>query len=111
LHPAANQFGQLLFLMGAWGSGFRLKFSAVIGQDNRIDVVGSQISGVRPALSHRWDVRRLQRTIMELAAQGRINLPALVSHVMPVGDAADAFELLDQHQEQAVQVLLDFREQ
>ena len=78
---------------------------------NRIDVVGSQISGVRPALSHRWDVRRLQRTIMELAAQGRINLPALVSHVMPVGDAADAFELLDQHQEQAVQVLLDFREQ
>ena len=40
LHPAANQFGQLLFLMGAWGSGFRLKFSAVIGQDNRIDVVG-----------------------------------------------------------------------
>jgi 2-desacetyl-2-hydroxyethyl bacteriochlorophyllide A dehydrogenase len=78
---------------------------------NRISIVGSQISGVRPALSHRWDVRRLERTTMDLAAQGRIDLPALVSHVLPVADAAEAFDLLDQHPEQAVQVLLDFREQ
>lgn len=77
---------------------------------NRISVVGSQISGVCPALAHRWDVLRLQRTVMELAAEGRIDLPAVVSHVMPVDAAAAAFDLLDQHQEQAVQVLLDFRE-
>lgn len=77
---------------------------------NRINVVGSQISGVSPALSHRWNVHRLQRTIMDLAAEGRIDLQALVSHVMPVTAAAEAFDMLDQHPEDAVQVLLDFRE-
>jgi 2-desacetyl-2-hydroxyethyl bacteriochlorophyllide A dehydrogenase len=78
---------------------------------NRINVVGSQISGVGPAVSHRWNVPRLQRTVMDLAAQGRIDVEALVSHVMPVTAAAEAFEMLDQHPEEAVQVLLDFREQ
>lgn len=77
---------------------------------NRINVVGSQISGVRPTLSHRWDVHRLQRTVMDLAAEGRIDLPALVSHVLPAEAAAEAFDTLDRHPEQAVQVLLDFRE-
>ncbi len=77
---------------------------------NRVSVVGSQISGVTPALSHRWDVHRLQRTVMDLAAQGRIDLPALVSHVLPVDAAAEAFAMLDEHPERAVQVLLDFRE-
>jgi 2-desacetyl-2-hydroxyethyl bacteriochlorophyllide A dehydrogenase len=77
---------------------------------NRINVVGSQISGVSPALAHRWTVHRLQRTIMDLAAQGRIDLQALVSHVMPATAAAEAFDMLDQHPEDAVQVLLDFRE-
>jgi 2-desacetyl-2-hydroxyethyl bacteriochlorophyllide A dehydrogenase len=77
---------------------------------NRINLVGSQISGVSPALSHRWDVHRLQRTVMDLAAQRRIDLGALVTHVMPATAAAEAFDLLDQHPEDAVQVLLDFRE-
>lgn len=77
---------------------------------NRISVIGSQISGVSPALSHRWDLHRLQRTVMDLAAQSRIDLPALVSHVMPADAAAEAFAMLDVHPEQAVQVLLDFRE-
>jgi 2-desacetyl-2-hydroxyethyl bacteriochlorophyllide A dehydrogenase len=77
---------------------------------NRISVVGSQISGVSPALSHRWDIHRLQATVMDLAVQGRIDLPALVSHVMPADAAAEAFSMLDLHPEQAVQVLLDFRE-
>lgn len=77
---------------------------------NRINVVGSQISGVSPALSHRWDVHRLQRTVMDLAGLGRIDLPALVSHIMPAERAPEAFAMLDSHPEQAVQVLLDFRE-
>ncbi|MGI8870139.1 MAG: zinc-binding dehydrogenase [Mycobacteriales bacterium] len=87
--------------------------SLALGEEfhhNRISVVGSQISGVSPALAHRWDVLRLQRTVMDLAVQARIDLPALVSHVVPASAAADAFTLLDEHPDQAVQVLLDFRE-
>ncbi len=77
---------------------------------NRISVVCSQISGVGPALSHRWDIPRLERTVMDLAAGGLLDVGALVSHVVPVGAAADAFAMLDLHPDDAVQVLLDFRE-
>ncbi len=40
LHPAANQFGQLLFLLSAWCGWSRLKFGTVIRQHRCIYVVG-----------------------------------------------------------------------
>jgi 2-desacetyl-2-hydroxyethyl bacteriochlorophyllide A dehydrogenase len=77
---------------------------------NRIAVVCSQISGVRADLAQRWDVPRLERTVMELQAAGRIDLHALVSHVLPYERAAEAFRLLDEEPASAVQVVLDFGE-
>jgi 2-desacetyl-2-hydroxyethyl bacteriochlorophyllide A dehydrogenase len=85
----------------------------VLGEEfhhNRIDIVCSQISGVSPTLQHRWDELRLQRTVIELAAAGRIDLPSLVSHRMPIEQAPEAFELLDYRAEEAVQVVLTFDE-
>jgi 2-desacetyl-2-hydroxyethyl bacteriochlorophyllide A dehydrogenase len=75
---------------------------------NRIEIVCSQISGVSPRLDHRWDLTRLEQTFMGLAAQGRLDLDALVSHVVPVAQAAEAFNLLDERRDEAVQVILDF---
>jgi 2-desacetyl-2-hydroxyethyl bacteriochlorophyllide A dehydrogenase len=75
---------------------------------NRIQVVSSQISGVAPRLAGRWDRTRLEQTVMQLAANGRIALEPLVTHVVPADDAADAFRLLDEHPEDAVQVVLEF---
>lgn len=75
---------------------------------NRISVVCSQISGVAPALSHRWDTYRLQRTAMDLAASGRLVLAPLVSKVVPVQRAAEAFELLDHASQDVLQVVLSF---
>jgi threonine dehydrogenase-like Zn-dependent dehydrogenase len=75
---------------------------------NRIDVVCSQISGVNPSLDHRWDEARLQRTFMGLAASGRVQVEPLISHTIPVERAAEAFALLDERSDEAVQVVLDF---
>ncbi len=75
---------------------------------NRIDIRCSQISGVNPALSQRWDELRLQRTVIELAAAGRIDLETLITHRLPVERAAEAFELLDHRAVEAVQVVLTF---
>jgi len=75
---------------------------------NRVAVVCSQISGVRPDLQHRWDVPRLERTVMELQAAERIDLRALVSHVLPYERAGEAFALLDTAPADALQVVLDF---
>lgn len=75
---------------------------------NRIEIVSSQISGVNPRLAHRWSPARLERTVIDLRAQGRLELEPLVSHVMPVEQVAEAFRLLDERPEEAVQVVLEF---
>jgi 2-desacetyl-2-hydroxyethyl bacteriochlorophyllide A dehydrogenase len=75
---------------------------------NRIEVVSSQIGGVAPRLAHRWDRARLEKTLMQLAAEGRLQLERLVTHILPFDDAAGAFRLLDEHPEEAVQVVLEF---
>ncbi len=77
---------------------------------NRVNVVGSQISGVAPSLQHRWDGYRLARTAMDLAADGRLRLADLITHVLPLEQAGAAFTLLDTHPEQALQVVLSFEE-
>ncbi len=77
---------------------------------NRIRVVCSQIFGVSPALDHRWDLRRLERTAMSLAAEGRVSLTPLVTHRFPVERVDKAFELLDQRPApgDVVQTVLEF---
>ena len=68
----------------------------------------SQISGVNPALQHRWDRPRLTRAFMDLVARGRVALDPLVTHVMPFREAAAAFELLDTRPEKVMQTVLSF---
>jgi threonine dehydrogenase-like Zn-dependent dehydrogenase len=77
---------------------------------NRVQVVCSQISGVSPNLQHRWDGYRLARTAVDLAVAGRLRLIDLISHTMPMAEAPAAFRLLDEHPEQALQVVLSFDE-
>jgi len=75
---------------------------------NRINLVCSQISNVDPALSYRWDRLRLIHTIMDLQAQGLLNLRPVITHVIPFRQAAQAFQILDETPDQALQVVLDF---
>ena len=75
---------------------------------NRVDLVCSQISGVAPRHAHRWDRRRLNTTVVDLAVAGHLLLGPLVSHVVPVTDAAWAYDLLDTRPDQALQVVLGF---
>jgi threonine dehydrogenase-like Zn-dependent dehydrogenase len=75
---------------------------------NRINVISSQIFGVSLALDHRWTVERLERTVMALAAEQKIGLKPLVTHVFGVEEAEEAFRLLDEDPGEAVQVVLEF---
>jgi 2-desacetyl-2-hydroxyethyl bacteriochlorophyllide A dehydrogenase len=77
---------------------------------NRVRVVCSQISGLNPALDHRWSVERLEKTVMALAAEGRISLEPLVTHVFEADEAEKAFGLLDQRPApgEVVQTVLKF---
>jgi 2-desacetyl-2-hydroxyethyl bacteriochlorophyllide A dehydrogenase len=75
---------------------------------NRIHLVCSQISNVDPALSYRWDRIRLIHTIMDLQAQGSLNLRPVITHVVPFKQAAQAFQILDETPDQVLQIVLDF---
>lgn len=92
------------FMQGE-GAGLRL------GEEfhhNRVAVVASQISGVAPALQHRWNQYRLASTAMRLAEEGKLRLTELISHELPVREAADAFAMLDARPQEALQVVLTF---
>ncbi|WP_329201383.1 zinc-dependent alcohol dehydrogenase [Streptomyces sp. NBC_01435] len=85
----------------------------VLGEEfhhNRIDLKCSQISGVSPQLSYRWNEERLQRTVMDLATSGRLELERLVTDVVPVERAAEAFDRLDRSREGVLQMVFQFEE-
>jgi threonine dehydrogenase-like Zn-dependent dehydrogenase len=75
---------------------------------NQVQLVSSQIGGVASWLAHRWDVERLQRTFMELVNRGEVDVRALVSHIVPVDEAAAAFDLIDKHQSEVLQLVFQF---
>lgn len=94
------------FMQGE-GAGLRL------GEEfhhNRVAVIASQISGVAPALQHRWDEYRLASTAIRLAEDGKLKLSDLISHELPVEEAGFAFTMLDTRPQEALQVVLTFED-
>jgi 2-desacetyl-2-hydroxyethyl bacteriochlorophyllide A dehydrogenase len=75
---------------------------------NRVSIIPSQIGAVAPHLMPRWTPERLTEAVVaELTGPGP-DVLALVSHRYPVQKVAEAFELLDLHPAEALQVLLEF---
>lgn len=77
---------------------------------NRINVVCSQIFGVNPELTYRWNEERLVQAAMRLQAQGVLQLRPMITHVLPASRAAEAFKLCDETPEQTIQIVLKFDE-
>lgn len=75
---------------------------------NRIEIVCSQISGVSSRLDHRWNSYRLEKTFMDLVARGKVDLQPLISDTFSLEEAGDAFRLLDEDRQDALQVVLEF---
>ncbi len=77
---------------------------------NRVRIICSQIFNVPPELSQRWDVPRLERTVMALQAAGRLELLPLITQELPFEEAPKGFQLLDNYPDTTLQVALTFRE-
>lgn len=76
---------------------------------NRVQLLASQIGSAPKRLQARWDVPRLQRTIVDALADGRLDAAELVTHRYDISDAAAAYRLLDTDPSAALQVVLEFR--
>ena len=73
---------------------------------SRMQLVSSQVSTIDPALGGRWTRERRRGVTWSLLDDLR---PArLVTHRLPLTQAADAYELLDRHPDTAVQILLTY---
>jgi threonine dehydrogenase-like Zn-dependent dehydrogenase len=75
---------------------------------NRVQLLASQIGSVPNRLRARWDVPRLQQTVIQSIADRRLDPLPLVSHRFRIDDAADAYEMLDKDPSSALQIVLDF---
>jgi len=73
---------------------------------NRVNIVGSQIFGTDPELTYRWNRLRLVQAFMRLQAERVVDLNHIISHVVPFDDAGEAFRILDQEPENALQIVL-----
>jgi len=78
---------------------------------NRIQLICSQIGGIAPALTSRWDRVRLIKTILNLQETGKLDLTSLISHKVPFERAEAAYSLLDEKPQEALLVVLDFTEE
>jgi 2-desacetyl-2-hydroxyethyl bacteriochlorophyllide A dehydrogenase len=75
---------------------------------NRISLASSQVSTIAPELTGRWTKRRRMDEVMRLLPES--GLEPLITHRLELDRAMDAFELLDQHPDKALQVLLTCNE-
>jgi 2-desacetyl-2-hydroxyethyl bacteriochlorophyllide A dehydrogenase len=75
---------------------------------NRIELICSQISGVAPAASHRWNKMRLWQTAVRLQHEGRLNLLPLITHPVAFSEAPALFARLDTGDPDMLQAMLTF---
>lgn len=73
---------------------------------SRIRLISTQVSTIDPRLRGRWTRERRLETARRQLPQ--INTDRLVTHSMPIERAADAYELLDDRPDEAIQVLLTY---
>ena len=73
---------------------------------NRITLTSSQVSTIAPCLAGRWDKPR--RMALALNLLRTLEIEAWVTHRFDMAQAAEAFELLDQRPDEALQVTLRY---
>lgn len=75
---------------------------------NRIELICSQISGVGPAVSHRWNKLRLWQTAVRMQYEKRLNLLPLITHTVPFAEAPALFARIDAGEPGMLQSVLTF---
>jgi threonine dehydrogenase-like Zn-dependent dehydrogenase len=73
---------------------------------NRIQLISSQASGIRPELSHRWTPARRMEAVLSLMPE--LRLEELITDVIDHDAAAAAYELIDKRPQEILQVVLAY---
>jgi 2-desacetyl-2-hydroxyethyl bacteriochlorophyllide A dehydrogenase len=96
-------------VMGSWYGGKRADLD--LGghfHRSRIQIVSSQVSRLAPALTGLWTKTR--RLGLAMSMLERVRPARLITHRFHISRAADAYALLDEHPERAIQVILHYED-
>ncbi|MBI5353411.1 MAG: zinc-binding dehydrogenase [Chloroflexi bacterium] len=74
---------------------------------SRIKLISSQVSTIAPELSGRWDKRRRFDVVWQ--ALQRIKPEKWITHRFSLDHAVEAYHLLDENPEDAIQVILEYK--
>jgi threonine dehydrogenase-like Zn-dependent dehydrogenase len=75
---------------------------------NRINLVCSQISGVSPEQSYRWNKMRLWQTAIRLQADGVLDFRPVITHRAPFEDAPILYAQIDANPQEITLAVLEF---
>jgi len=73
---------------------------------NRVRIVSSQVSTVDGQFANRWTKSRRLQTAWKLLED--LPIDDLITHRLTIGSAAEAYQLLDKHPEQVLQIFLTY---
>jgi 2-desacetyl-2-hydroxyethyl bacteriochlorophyllide A dehydrogenase len=94
-------------VIGSWYGDRRVDLS--LGgafHRSRMQLVSSQVSTIDPRWAGRWSSKRRRDLAWRMLAE--LGPSRLVSHRFPFSEAAAAYEVVDMHPDEAVQVLLSY---
>ena len=94
-------------VIGSWYGGKRAEID--LGGSfhrSRLKLISSQVSTIAPELSARWDKSR--RFAVAWEALKRIQPQKWITHRFPLSQAAQAYRLLDEHPQEAIQVMFTY---
>ncbi|MBM4300435.1 MAG: zinc-binding alcohol dehydrogenase [Deltaproteobacteria bacterium] len=73
---------------------------------SRMRLIGSQVSSIAPELTGRWNKTRRYHATWQMLAQ--VQPARFITHRFPFDQAAQAYELIDRHPEDVIQVILTY---
>jgi NADPH:quinone reductase-like Zn-dependent oxidoreductase len=73
---------------------------------SRVRLIGSQVSSIAPELTGRWNKARRYHTTWQMLEQ--VQPARFITHRFPLAQAAQAYELIDRHPEEVIQVILTY---
>jgi 2-desacetyl-2-hydroxyethyl bacteriochlorophyllide A dehydrogenase len=73
---------------------------------SRMRLISSQVSSLSPELTGRWDKTRRYHTTWQALAE--VQPARFITHRFSIAEAARAYELLDNHPEDVIQVILTY---
>lgn len=73
---------------------------------SRIQLISSQVSTIAPNLTGRWDKKRRFAIVWDQIRQ--VKPSRWISHRFPLEKCAEAYDLIDQHPDAALQVIFDY---